>query len=116
MYKQLLDGCEACKITLSLTQCHRERLIGLTSILYLNGQNCCTLTMVKTSTWHLSENTQDAYAEMQVSTMLILSVQQIRIRSSCYICVCMYIYIYIYIGSVNSFGYRISFLFLSELV
>ena len=49
VYKQLLDGHKACKATLSLTQYQRERLIGLTSILYLSLQNCSTVTMVKTS-------------------------------------------------------------------
>ena len=72
--KQLLDVCKACKTTLSLTQCQRERLIGLASILYLNCQKCSTVTMIKTSTWHLSENTQ--------KSMLVLSVELIRIRSS----------------------------------
>ena len=48
-YKQLLDGHKACKTTLSLAQYQRERLIGLASILYLNLQNCCIVTMVKTS-------------------------------------------------------------------
>ena len=66
VYKQLLDGHKACKCTLSLTQYQRERLIGLTSILYLSLQNCSTVTMVKASI-----------------TILILSVQQICIRSSC---------------------------------
>ena len=49
VYKQLLDRHKACKTTLSLTQYERERLIGLTSILYLSLQNCSTVTMVKTS-------------------------------------------------------------------
>ena len=83
VHKQLLDGCKACKITLPLTQCQRERVTGLASILYLSCQNCSTVTMIKTSTWHLSENTQDAYAEMHASTMLILSMQQVRVRISC---------------------------------
>ena len=74
--KQLLDGCKACKTTLSLTQ-------GLGSILYLSCQNCSTVTMVKTNKWDSSENTQDAYSEMHASTMFILSVQQNRIRNSC---------------------------------
>ena len=60
VYIQLLDGCKACKTTLSLTQCQRERLIGFVSILYVSCQNCGTVTMVKASTWHLSENIQDA--------------------------------------------------------
>ena len=49
VYKHLLDGHKACKTTLSLTQYQRERLIGLTSILYLSLQNCSTVTLVKTS-------------------------------------------------------------------
>ena len=73
VYKQLLDGCKNCKTTLSLTQCHRETVIGLARILYLSCQNCSTLTMVKISTWHLSENTQDTYTEMYASTMLCIS-------------------------------------------
>ena len=56
VYKQLLDGCKACKTTSSLTQCQRERLIGFASILYLNCQNCSTVTMIKTRTCHLSES------------------------------------------------------------
>ena len=48
VYKQLLDGHEPCNTTLSLTQYQRERLIGLTSILYLSLQNYSTVTMVKT--------------------------------------------------------------------
>ena len=71
MYKQLLDGHKSCKITLSLTQYQRERLIGIASMLYLSLQNCSTVTMVK-----------------QVSMMLILSVQQIHIPSSCYDITC----------------------------
>ena len=41
VYKQLLDGHKACKTTLilSFTQYQKERLIGLTSILYLGLQN-----------------------------------------------------------------------------
>ena len=49
VYKQLLDRHKACKITSSLTQYQRERLISLTRILYLSLQNCSTVTMVKTS-------------------------------------------------------------------
>ena len=48
VYKQLLDGHKACKTTFSFTQYQRERLIGLTSILYLGLQICSTVTMVKT--------------------------------------------------------------------
>ena len=58
--------------------------VGLVRILYFTCQNCGTVTMVKTCTWHLSENTQNAYAEVHASTVLILSVQQKRIRNSCY--------------------------------
>ena len=49
VYKQLLDDHKACRTTLSLTKYQRERLIGLTSILYLSLQNCSTVTMVKTN-------------------------------------------------------------------
>ena len=70
--QQLVEGCKACrKTTLSLTQCQRERVIGLASILYLSCQNCNTVTMVKTSTWHVNENAKDA------STMQTLSAQQL---------------------------------------
>ena len=62
VYKELLDWHKACKTPLFLTQYQRERLIGLTSIVYLSLQNCSTVTMVKTS--------------------IMLSVQQIRVRSS----------------------------------
>ena len=54
--QQLVEACKACKTTLSLTQCQRKRVIGLPSILYLSWQNCNT---VKTSTWHVNENTKD---------------------------------------------------------
>ena len=40
VYKQLLDRCKAYRATLFLTQCQRERLIGLASISYLSCQNC----------------------------------------------------------------------------
>ena len=56
MYKQLLDGHEASKTTLSLTDYQRERLVGLRSILYLNLQNCSTVTMVKTSIHNLTNS------------------------------------------------------------
>ena len=49
VYKQLLDGHRPCNTTLSLTQYQRDRLIGLTSILYLSLQNYYTVTMVKTN-------------------------------------------------------------------
>ena len=54
MYKQLLDGHKPCNTTLSLTQYRRERLVGLTSILYLSMQNCSTVTMVKTSIYDVN--------------------------------------------------------------
>ena len=40
VHKQLCDGHKPCNTTLSLTQYQRERLIGLTSILYLSLQYC----------------------------------------------------------------------------
>ena len=43
VYKQLLDWHKAWETTLSLTKYQRERLIGLTSILYLSMQNCRVL-------------------------------------------------------------------------
>ena len=49
VYKQSLDGHKPCNTTISLTQYRKERLIGLTSILYLSLQNCSTATMLKTS-------------------------------------------------------------------
>ena len=57
--QQLVEGCKACKSTLSLTQCQGESVIGLASILYLSCQNCNTVTMVKTSTWYVNGNTKD---------------------------------------------------------
>ena len=54
MYEQLLDGHKPCNITLSLTQYQRERLIGLTSILYLSLQNYSTVKMVKTSIYNVN--------------------------------------------------------------
>ena len=85
--KESLDRCKACKAALSLTQSQKERLIGLASILYLSWQKCSAV-MFNTSTWHLAENTQDVYAEMHASTMLILSVQQKRIQNSPYNITC----------------------------
>ena len=58
------------------------------NIVDLDFMYCSTVTKVKINTWHLSQNTQDAYAEMHGSRMLIPSVQQIRIRSSCYNIIC----------------------------
>ena len=54
VYKQLLDGHKPCNTTLSSTQHHRKRLIGLTSILYLSLQNHSTVTMVKTSIYDVN--------------------------------------------------------------
>ena len=64
VYEQLLDGHKACKTTLSFTQYQRERLIGLTSILYLSLQNCSTVMMVKTSIYDVNtECAADTYTE-----------------------------------------------------
>ena len=54
VYKQLLDGHKPYNGTLTLTQYQRERLIGLTSILYLSLQNYSTVTMVKTSIYDVN--------------------------------------------------------------
>ena len=54
LYKQLLDEHKPCNTTLSLTQYQRERLIGLTSILYLSLQNYSTVTMVKASIYDVN--------------------------------------------------------------
>ena len=54
--QQLVEGCKTCKTTLFLTRGQRERVIDLASNLYLSCQNCNT---VKTSTWHVNENTKD---------------------------------------------------------
>ena len=54
VYKQLLDRHKACKTTLSFTKYQRERLIGLTSTLYLSLQNCSTAKMVKTSIYDVN--------------------------------------------------------------
>ena len=67
VYKQLLDGHKACKTILSLTQYQRERLIGLTSILYLSLQNCSTVTMVKTSIYDINTKcAADRYTKFQM--------------------------------------------------
>ena len=68
VYKQLLDRHKPCNTTLSLIQYQRERLIGLTSILYLSLKNYSTVMMVKTSIYDVNAK---------------CDVQQIRIRSSC---------------------------------
>ena len=54
MYKQLLDEHKPCNTTLVWTQDQRERLIGLTSILYLSLQNYSTVKMVKTSIYDVN--------------------------------------------------------------
>ena len=54
LYKQLFDGYKPCNTTLSLKQYQRERLIGLTSILYLSLQNYSIVTMVKTSIYDVN--------------------------------------------------------------
>ena len=54
MYKQLLDGHKPYNTTLSLTKYQRERLIGLTSILYFRLQNYSSVTMVKTSIYYVN--------------------------------------------------------------
>ena len=71
VYKQLLDGHKACKTTSSLTQYQRERLIGLTSVLYLSLQNCSTVTMVKTSIYDV--NTECAAATYKKFLLLLAS-------------------------------------------
>ena len=64
VYKRLRDGHKACKTILSLTQYQRERLIGLTSILYLTLQNCSTVTMVKTSIYGVNtKRAADTYTK-----------------------------------------------------
>ena len=54
VHKQLLNRHKAFKTTLFLTQYQRERLIGITSILYLSLQNCSTVTMVETSIYDVN--------------------------------------------------------------
>ena len=67
VYKQLLDGHKACKTTLSLTWYQRERLIGLTNILYLSLQNCSTVTMVKTSIYDVNTRcAADTYTKFRL--------------------------------------------------
>ena len=74
VYKQLLDGHKARRITLSLTQYQRERLTGLASILYLSLQNCSTVTMVKTSIYNVNTKcAADTYN--QVPAMILLAIQ-----------------------------------------
>ena len=64
VYKQLLDRHEDCKTTLSLTKYQRERVIGLTSILYLSLQNCSAVTMVKASMYDVNTKcAADTYAK-----------------------------------------------------
>ena len=50
----LLDDHKPCNTTISLTQYQRERLISLTSILYLSFQNCSTVTIIKTSIYEVN--------------------------------------------------------------
>ena len=88
VYK-LLDGCKACKTTLSLTRCQRERLIGLARILYLSCKNCYTITMVKTVTWYPSKITQDACEEIHVCSRYVCEVPtMILLASKVRLCVC----------------------------
>ena len=54
VFQQLLDGHKPCNTPLSLTQYQRERLIVLTSILYLRLQNYSTVTMVRTSIYDVN--------------------------------------------------------------
>ena len=71
VYNQLLDGHKPCNITLSLTQYQRERLIGLTRILYLSLQNCSTVTMVKTSIYDVNAKcTADMYSKFLLCAYL----------------------------------------------
>ena len=54
MYKQLPDGHKPYNTTLSFTQYQRERLISLTSIVYISLQNYSTVTIVKTSIYDVN--------------------------------------------------------------
>ena len=64
VYKELLDGHKPCNTTLSLTQYQRERLIGLTSILFLSLQNYSTATMVKRSIYDVNvKSAADTYSK-----------------------------------------------------
>ena len=84
VYKQLSDGHKACKTTLFFTQYQRQRLIGLTSILYLSLQNYSTVTIVKTNIYDVNtEWAADTYtkfllwyylrARIMLSAILFLS-------------------------------------------
>ena len=67
VYKQLLDGHKPCNTTLSLTQYHKEKLIGLTSILYLSLQNYGTVTMVKTGIYDINAKCEaDTYSKLML--------------------------------------------------
>ena len=80
VYKQLLDGHKACKTTLSLTRYQRERLIGLTSVLYLSLQDCSTVTIVKTSIYNVNaECAADTYKKF-----LLLLVSQDNALQFCF--------------------------------
>ena len=71
VYKQLIDGHKACKSTLSLTQYQREKMIGLTSVLYLSLQNCSTVTMVRTCIYNV--NTKCAADTLKKFLLLLAS-------------------------------------------
>ena len=79
MYKQLLDGHKACKTTLSLTRCQRERLIGLTNILSLSLQNCSTVTMVKTSIYDV-DTTSASVQQIRIHIYEVPAVTYLRVR------------------------------------
>ena len=71
MYKQLLDKHKPSNTTLSLTQYQRERLISLTSILYLSWQNYSTATMVKASIYDvIVKCAADTYSEVPAVSLL----------------------------------------------
>ena len=78
VYKQLLDGHKACKTTLSLKSYQRERLIGLTSILYLSLQNCSTVTMVKTSIYDVKTKCS-RYVYIYIKHVVYIYVKHIYI-------------------------------------
>ena len=75
VYKELLDRHKPCNITLSLTQYQRERLIGLTRILYLSLQNSSTVTMVKTSIYDVNAKcTADTYSKFLLCVYLRVKI------------------------------------------
>ena len=53
--KQFLDGHKAFKTTLSLLKHQGERVIDISSILFLSLQNCSTVPMVKTSIYDVND-------------------------------------------------------------